>query len=361
MMAPPPPPPPGMYPQIPPMMMAPPPPPKQSGRGFTKGIFVTLATTIFGLSLAMNLYLLILSGVVGGMSATNTATLHDGDPTQKIAVIPVTGMILDEAAEKFDRFMRIAEKDANVKAIVVEVDSPGGAVTASDEIFHRIQVYKQNKPTIPVVISMGGLATSGGYYLACAGDHILAQQSTMTGNIGVLMPRFNVHELFDKWGIEETTIQSTGANFKNAGSMFKPEDPQETAYIQSIADEAFTQFKNAVVKGRGSKLTQPIDQIANGKVYMANEAKSLGLIDQIGYPEDAFAWAAKKAGLTKQMVVRYQDPPSFMELFSAKSSVPGAGVSSNAGVTINGVNVNLDLKSLTELTTPRLMYLWRGE
>jgi protease-4 len=339
-----------MYPP-PPWLMN---PPRQRG-GFVRGIFVTLATTIFGLSLTLNIYLLLTSGFLSGGSS-RTSNLVDGDPTQKVAVIPIKGVIMDEAVARLDRMLRQVEVDKNIKAIVFEIDSPGGSVTASDEIFNRIGRFKKDHTQMPVVVSMAGLAASGGYYVACGADYIFAQPTTLTGNIGVLMPQFNVHQLFEKWGIKETTIEATGADFKNAGSMFKPENPVERAYIQDIADKAFAQFKDVVAKGRQGKLKKPLAEVANGKIYLGADAEALGLVDEVGYLHDAYDYAAKKAGLSKHTVVRFADPPSLMDVLTSQSNTsPGTARS----VTINGININAE--DLRDLMTPRLMYLWQGQ
>jgi protease-4 len=223
---------------------------------------------------------------------------------------------------------------------------------------HRLQRFKQNKPGVPVIVSMGGLAASGGYYVACGADYLVAQPSTLTGNIGVLMPRYNISELMSKYGVKETTIVSSGATFKNAGSMFQPENPQDTKYIQDLADKAFAQFKDVVAKGRSGKLKKPLETIANGKIYLAADALALGLIDQVGYRQDAYAYAATKAGLSKPSVVKYEDQPSFMELLTARSTLPAPGAAAQ-GVTMNGIN--LDARGISDLMTPRMMYLWRGQ
>jgi protease IV len=341
------------------MFMMPPPP--RRGGGFVRGIFMTLATTIFGLSLALNIYLIAISGIfsAGGSSSQN---LIEGDPNQKVAVIPVSGVIMDEMSAKFDRWLRAIEKDSDVKALVIEIDSPGGSVTSSDEIWHRIARFKQDHPNMPVVVAMNGLAASGGYYVACAGDYLFAQPSTLTGNIGVLLPNYNLSRLFDKWGIEEKTIVSSGADFKNAGSMFQPESAAHRAYLQDIADKAFAQFKDVVAKGRTGKSNfdaKKLSQIANGKIYMAADALALGLVDQIGYPQDAYAYAAQAAGLKNMMVVKYRDPPTIFDAFGGSSRVNPAQGGAGGGITINGVNVNAN--DLHEVLTPRLMYLWRGQ
>jgi len=344
----------------PPMFYPPPPPPPQ--RSFARGIFTTLAMSIFGLSIALNVYLLFATALMSGSKHVKEETLTEGNLNEEIAVVPVSGIIRGETYKEFDQLLTQAEKDSNVKALILDVDTPGGEVGASDEIYQRILKFKSEKAkagvTAPVVATMGSLATSGGYYVSCAADYIVAQPTTLTGNIGVIMPRYNVSKLCEKWGIEETTITSTGATFKNAGSMFQPETAEDRAYIQNLIDQTFAQFKTVVTTGRGTNLKGTIDSIANGKVYTANDAAKLGLIDKIGYLSDAVTKAAKMAGLSKEHVVRYEEPPSIFDILSSKSTLPAQGASGN--LTVNGVNVTLDPKLIQEFTTPRMMYLWRG-
>lgn len=347
------PPPPPMYPPPPPWMMH---PPKQRG-GFVRGIFVTLATTIFGFSLALNVYLLLSVGLLSGGSSRST-NLVDGDPNKKIAVVPLEGILMDDAPVRFDRTMKQIDHDKNVKAVVLEINSPGGTVAASDEILHRVEQFKKDHPGMPVVVSMGSLAASGGYWVACGGDHLFAQPSTLTGSIGVYMPIYNAYELAQKWGIQDKSVESNGTPFKTAGAMLKPETPEQRAYIQDIADKSFAQFKDVIAKGRGSKLTKPMPDIANGKIYMAADAKALGLVDNIGYLQDAWEYAATKAGLDKSKVTvtRYKQNQGFFDsLVEGKSGVEGA---KGKSVTVNGVNVSVE--GIQEALTPRLMSLWRG-
>jgi protease-4 len=145
--------------------------------------------------------------------------------------------------------------------------------------------------------------------------------------------------------------------------MFRPEKPEDRAYLQDIADKAFAQFKGVVKKGRtGKSKFDPakLGEIANGKIYMADDAKALGLVDDIGYLQDAYKHAATQAGVSNPTVVRYQDPPSLLgALMSGKSNVGAAQGAAAGSVQINGINVNA--RDLHELMTPRLMYLWRGQ
>ena len=341
-----------------PMMPLPPfgsQPPRRSGRGKT----VLLILVILLLSLSVLFNVLLLGGNAMSGSAVIRETISEGSSEDKVAVVPIAGIIDSGMSRQVAEFLKQAEKDKNVKAIVVEIDSPGGTVTASDEIYTRLLQFKQTRK-IPVVISMGSLATSGGYYAACAGDYLFAQQTTLTGNIGVLMPRFNLSGLMKKWDIEENTIVSKGAKYKNAGSTFQPEQEHETVYLQGIADSMFTRFKDVVGTARAAQLTTlnlKIDQVADGRAFTAAEAKANGLIDQIGYLGEAVAYASNAAGLSNPMVFRYNRPPSLLDLFAARSSLPSA----HGGMTVNGINVNVDRKLLDELAAPRVLYLWRGD
>ena len=332
-----------------------PPPPRRSGAG--RAIFLGMLVLLLLLSGVLNLVLIGAS--LGDGGGATQQTVKAGGGSDKIALVPLRGIIDANLSAQFDRFMDMAEADKNVKAVVVEIDSPGGTVTASDEVYNRLKLFKSKKG-VPIVVSMGSLATSGGYYAACGADHVFAQPTTFTGNIGVLMPRYNFHKLMEKYGVEETTIVSTGAPFKNAGSSFQPESAEEKQYMQELADSAFSQFKNVVSQGRNSKLKANLEDVANGKVFTAATALNMGLIDQVGYLDDAQAFAQSAAGLTNPTVIRYQDPPSFMDVLLASRSNVGSVLGGAAGEGA-GVTVRIDQNLIHELSTPRPLYLWRGQ
>lgn len=307
------------------------------------------------LAVSVGINLLLLVGSITGASGfeARQTILVKGDPDQKVAVVDVAGVIDDASAARLEQLLKVVAQDAKVKALVLAIDSPGGSVSAADQMYHNVQQFKVSRPGVPVIVSMGSVAASGGYYLACAGDWVFAERSTMTGNIGVLMPRFNVSGLMGKLGIEETTLHATGADYKNAGSMFSPEKPADIAYMQSLIDQAFEQFKAIIRAGRGNKLKKPLDQIANGMVYMGDTALSLGLVDAVGYADDAYAHAARQAGLANMSVVRYHQNPSLFQLLTAHLPL---------GMEQSGdLQLRIDRKMLDELATPRLMYLWRGQ
>jgi protease-4 len=356
-----PPPPPGYYP--PPMYYPPPPPPQKRQRtSFFDIIGIAVSVTFFFFSLLANIILFaIVAGQSSGDVATKTTTLVDGDAMNKIAVVPVEGVIMSRQAEKFDKILKRIEKDATVKALVVQINTPGGSVTASDAMHHRLEQFKKTTGK-KVVVGMTELATSGGYYIAVAGDYVMAAPTTLTGNIGVLLPKYDLSELGDKYGIRDDSLHSTGADFKTVGSMFKKDTPEERAYLVNLIDQAFQQFKDVIVAGRKSA-TNPlkgnINQIANGKVYTAKEAVQFGLIDEgAAYPEDVYKKAASLAGLSNPSVIRYEAQESLAEMLTSQSLLSPRG---QGGNTVNGVNVNLDPELVRELLTPRLMYLWRGQ
>jgi protease-4 len=351
-MMPPMPPPPNF---MPPMYMMPPPPPRRGG--FLRSIFTFFLVSLLGISIAMNIFLLAGSVFSGGSTLRQSEVVH-GDSTQKIAVIPVVGLIDDDQRQRLDTFLRTAEEDKHVKAIVLKIDSPGGPVGPADEMYHRIQQFRTKKPGTLIVVSQAGVAASGGYYVSCAADYIFAQPSTITGSIGVYMPNYNVSKLMDKWGIEDSTIVASGATYKTAGSMFRPASAADAPYLQALIDRTFDQFKEVVRTGR-SYTNDELNKVANGKIFTADDAVMLKLIDKIGYEDDACTYAATKLGLSSPTIVRYQAPAGLFELFSSKSNLGTRAATSNANITINGVQV--DAKGLADLMTPRPMYLWHGQ
>lgn len=321
------------------------------GRSFASAILTTFAITILGLSLTLNFYFLVVAGVsslAGSASPSRSDVLISGDLGQKIYRLEIKGLITDQTHLQFARLLRQVREDATTKALLIHIDTPGGTVTASDEIYQLLRKFRTDT-NLPVVITQGGLATSGGYYISAAGDRVFSHRTTLTGNIGVLMQRFNVAKLMDKYGVEDATITSTGATFKDAGSMFREEKPAERQYLQSLMDQAFTTFKDVVVEGRGKNLTAPINDIANGKVYTALEALKLGLVDEVGGQDAALAWLAAKHGLTAPHLVRLEETPSLASLFGLSTSL-------KSGET----RVDIAREAVDSILSPRPMYLWRG-
>ena len=315
-----------------------------------------MAIVLILLIISVLLNIMLMAGDWGGSSGQQTV-ISNGNGNDKVVIIPLTGVIDDHTYTRIDRFFKRAEADNSIKAIVLRIDTPGGTVSSSDEIYSRILRYKQDRKekgqNVPVIVSMGGFATSGGYYAACACDYLFAEETTITGNIGVLWPNYNFSKLMEKYGVQDTTIVSSGATYKDAGSPTRPQDPNQLVYMQHLIDVPFARFKDVVRTGRGKNLKQPIDQIADGKAYPAVDAKAAGLVDDIGYLETAIKYAVGKTGVSNPMVVRYQEPPSFFGLLETDSLFHGSSRE-------QGLTIKIDASAIDRLTSPQMMYLYRG-
>ncbi len=254
-----------------------------------------------GLGILFVLVLVVFTGTFffaylsGGDS--KVLALFSGDG---VGVLQIDGAI-DDSRSVIAELRRFREMPW-VKAIVVRVDSPGGAVAPTQEIFEEIQRLKKRKP---VIASMGSVAASGGYYIASACDKIIANPGTLTGSIGVIMQLTNVEELMKKIGVKGYNVKS-GAN-KDIGSPFQPLSPEGREILQSVIDNVHSQFIVAVAKGRGLDEAR-VRKLADGRIYSGAQAKDLGLVDQFGTLEDAIEVAAKRANLSGEPAV-YQSRP----------------------------------------------------
>ncbi|MET0501501.1 MAG: signal peptide peptidase SppA [Candidatus Binatia bacterium] len=230
--------------------------------------------------------------LTGGDSKALSFLSGDG-----VGVLQIDGAI-DDSRVVLSELKRFKEAPW-VKAIVVRIDSPGGAVAPTQEIFDELQKTQKGKP---IIASMGGMATSGGYYIAAACEKILANPGTLTGSIGVIMQLNNVEELMKKIGVKGYNIKS-GVN-KDIGSPFQPLTPEGREILQSLVDNVHGQFISAVAKGRGMSEAQ-VRKLADGRVYSGAQAKDLGLVDQFGTLDDAIEFAAKRVGLEENPTVYY--------------------------------------------------------
>jgi protease-4 len=266
----------------------------------------------------------------------------------KIAIVEVDGVIADTSVEHAIKQLKQARDDSGVMAVVLRVDSPGGTVSGADRIWREVELLvrgtdKNGKDRKPVVVSMGGMAASGGYYVSAPADLIFAEPTTMTGSIGVILEVPQLHELLEKIGVDFETI--TTGEFKDMGSMFRPMTESERARWREVIDSAYQRFVRVVAHGRKLPLAKAID-LANGKVYTSEEALELKLIDRVGYLDDAIQEAQRRAKLSDARVIRYARPSSLETLLgsaatSSKSSLP------------------VDRETLLQLATPQMLYLAR--
>jgi protease-4 len=209
--------------------------------------------------------------------------------------------------------LRQAAEDQSVAAVVLEVNSPGGGVTASDEMHQSILDFKESSGK-PVVVSMGDTAASGAYFISTAADRIVANETTLTGSLGVIFLLTNISELADKYGVKQEVVKS--GKFKDMGSSFRELTPEEREILQSIIDESYDQFVEAIVKGRGLP-EERVREIADGRVYSGEQARELGLVDSFGGLDEAAEVSEDLAGVDEATVVRYVQPESFSDALLA--------------------------------------------
>ncbi|MBZ0135942.1 MAG: signal peptide peptidase SppA [Planctomycetes bacterium] len=323
-------------PDFEPSRHAPPPPPGQpaapmqpypyrlsrpkTGMWRTFGVMVFVSVILFNI-----LMFFVMIGGAGALLGGGGGDPHgvveygrESGAQGKIAVIPIDGVIMEggggglfgggiDPVALVKDSLRRAENDPDVHAVILEVNSPGGGVTASDFIHHEIVKFKERTGK-PVVVYMKDLAASGGYYVSAPADHIVANQTTLTGSIGVIIQGFNFHgTLTEVVKGEDATIKAGGN--KAMGSMFADPDSDEyqqgRALLQELVDEMHTHFKKIVKDGRGEKLVPDWEQYADGRVMSAAQAMKIGLIDEVGYFETAKAEAERLAGMPDMSVVEY--------------------------------------------------------
>lgn len=216
------------------------------------------------------------------------------DRKDKVAVLRVEGVILSSEAHL--EALREIERDGSFKALVLRVDSPGGSVAASQEIHSHV---KRLGEKMPVVASMGNIAASGGYYIACGASSIFANPGTITGSIGVVATFANYRELL-RWAKVDFEVVKTG-ELKDTGSPLRPLEPKEREYLQAMMDRALEQFQNAVAASRNIS-AEKLKELSDGRVILGQSAREAGLVDETGTLRDAIEKAAEKAGMEK-------DPP----------------------------------------------------
>jgi protease-4 len=247
-----------------------------------------------GVVAALLIFFFAILYFIGRYSGGRSSRLAFGD---KIAIVEVKGLITQSSGiiEDLQQYL----EDEGVKAIILRIDSPGGGVGPAQEIHREIIKIKSKKK---VVASMGSVAASGGYYIACASDLIVANPGTITGSIGVIMQFSNLEELLKKIGIRGVVLKS--GEHKDIGSPFREMTPEEKRIMQEVLDNVHQQFIQAVAEGRKLDRSKVV-QIADGRILTGEQAKNLGLVDQMGNLQDTIDITAKMVGITGRPNVLY--------------------------------------------------------
>jgi protease-4 len=257
-----------------------------------------------------------------GLLAEGGGTIATGPA---VAVIRLDGIIGSDPADSFssvgispglvDNQLAQAAGNPDVKAVVLRINSPGGSVVASNQIYHMIKDFEK-----PVVVWMDEMAASGGYYIACGADYVIAHPDSLTGSIGVISQFINADELLDEIGVDVVVI-TTGPH-KDTGSLFRDMTEEEQAYWQAIVDEVYEEFVGVVAEERDLP-EATVRELADGSVYTGRQALELGLVDAVGLPQDAIAKAAELGGIEGEpRVIEIKAVPSFLETLYTYQAQP---------------------------------------
>ncbi|MHC5000949.1 MAG: signal peptide peptidase SppA [Planctomycetota bacterium] len=324
-------------------------PKKKKGSGWKVFFGIVLVLSILANGF-MLLGMVGMGAVLAGSSASSDnglveKVLIDGTRTNKIAVIDIEGVINGEMSQWVQKQLKTAEDDSHVKALIVRISSPGGGVSASDQIHYYISRFKEHTNK-PVLAFMQSIAASGGYYSAVACDEIMAEPTVITGSIGVIMNHLVIKDLLtEKLGINPVTLKS--GKRKDWPSMFNETTDEEKQYLmERVIAPAYDRFVELVYEGRKDVLSaEQVRELADGSIYTAQQAVDNKLVDGVGYFDDAVNKAEQMANISDARVVTYEELFSFWSIMGAQSKA----------------KIDLEAQILEKLAAPRILYLWDGK
>jgi len=241
---------------------------------------------------------------------------HSGDvgSEAKLALVPITGVIMPPLTGRVLAMIDKVQEDKSVQGMVLAIDSPGGLVADSHQIYHRLEKYRAETSN-PVTVTMARMATSGGLYVAMgsgSSGRIFAEPTTWTGSIGVIIPRYDVSALADRFGVAVDPLK-TGP-LKDSLNPFRKLSDQDRVVWKGILDDAFDRFVGVIVDNRPSLDEALVRQLATGQIYTAGQALDHGLVDEIGYEEDAIEFLKEQLNLESVQVVTYRVRPGWIDL-----------------------------------------------
>lgn len=303
---------------------------------------VAIASTICGCTPRVNVAVGAFDEtVLREVTVSRDATRDARWPQARIAQIDVRGVIMDgrtpglivpglNPVDSLSRRLEMAANDSRVKAVLLRINSPGGTVAASEAMHAEIVRFRERSGK-PVIVSMGETAASGGYYIALAGDRIIAQETTITGSIGVIFPTINASEGLARIGIVSRAVKS-GAN-KDLVNPLEPMREEQYAVVQSVVDDFYDRFVELVKAHRPALSTANLAHATDGRIVTGTQAFELGLVDEIGTLRHAFERAKVASGITGARWVKYQseDAPRASPYAAGPGWLPGASGMSGAG------------------------------
>ncbi len=335
--------------------------PIRKQRSGCRWIFTLSLLSLLGFSVLLNIGLLAHRFIDQDRSDSSSRPVDEfpvfrstwsfGDGDTRVVRIPLQGLIMREPegglfGPRQDRIelilnrIRAATNDQTVHGIILEVDSPGGAVTPSDEIFRALNRFRESSPDRRVLVFTRDMAASGAYYAAMAGDWIMAEPTALIGSIGVIIQTLNWHELSRRIGVTDVTIKS-GEN-KDLLNPFQPTSAQDRDHLQAVVDVMFDRFAGIVQEARGFD-DEVLERVADGRIFSATDALEEGLIDEIGYWDEAVAKMAELLDVPSVRVTRFERRTDWTDIFLGLQQSP------------------FDLRTAMppHLDRPRLLYLWQ--
>jgi protease-4 len=291
--------------------------------------FLMALLTLGAIFLLFLIFLLLLSRCSGDF--------HGLPVGERIGVVEITGML--SGSDPVVRQLVSFKKDDSIKAVILRVDSPGGAVAPSQEIHDEVIRVAAKKP---VVVSMASVAASGGYYVSIPAHRIVANPGTITGSIGVIMQFTNLEELYGKLGLKSLVVKS--GEHKDIASPFRPMTSEDRKILQGVIDDVYDQFVSAVAEGRNLSV-EKVRNLADGRIFTGRQAKEVGLVDELGGMQDAVGIAKDLAGISGEPKLVYppKDKENLLKYFVEESA-------SQVGRMLQE----------SQRTAPAMQYLWTG-
>ena len=297
-------------------------------------------------------------GLMGGGRSDLEAVTVDGDGRDKILLLDVSGVISDRPERRafglveaeslvarVEAELQKAADESRLRALVVHVRSPGGGVTASDDVYRAIRRFAEEEE-VPVVAALGGIATSGGYYVACAADHIVAHPTSVTGSIGVIMVNLNLTGLLEKLGVQDATVKA--GRHKDMLSPLRPLDPSERAIAEGVLATLRERFLEVVRERRRGLDSETLAAVTDGRILDANTAVETGLADEVGDLHGAMDVARRLADTPEARVIRYRRRGEAAETIHA----------ARIARTERSLGTWSGLAEHLETAGPRFLYLW---
>ncbi len=274
----------------------------------SRAVWIIIGATLLLVLIIMTGSLFSPAGPAGG----GTAAVSLGGPGGSVAVVPVEGPIFE--ARPWIKQLKSRAKQNNVRAIVLRVDSPGGGVVPSQELYEEIRRIRQDGK--PVIVSFGSTAASGGYYIASGADWIVSNPGTITGSIGVLIETAKFRDLLAKIGVEAVIVKNSRATYKDILSPARDMTPEEETLLKGLLDDTFEQFVQAIVDGRKME-KEKVLEVADGRILTGLQAKAVGLVDQIGDLDAAISKAGElaKLGPRPDVIFPKKPKPTLFDLF----------------------------------------------